>query len=139
MASGPRVGMLEPDFTPCSATAHGRFASGIPSAVQRCLTVVSVVDSSSQLVVLISGMQWPVTGDWRGSGHTGIGVACKDGHGMSWSLMNGPFGGTPQITGGFGNSDSCYPVTGDWDGNGTTTVGVACQSGHGIAWNLSNG
>jgi hypothetical protein len=81
----------------------------------------------------------PVTGDWDGNGTHTLGVVCRDGHGMSWDLMNINSGGTPQITGGYGNSDWCVPVTGDWDGDGRTSAGVACKNGTGITWSLSNG
>ena len=81
----------------------------------------------------------PVTGDWDGDGDSTLGMACKNGHGMSWSLMNINAGGSPQIVGGYGNSDYCVPITGDWDGNGTVTVGNACRNGHGMAFSLING
>ena len=85
---------------------------------------------------------WPVTGDWDGNGQTSIGAACQDGRQdgreIAWGLMNANIGGTPQIRGRFGNTDSCLPVTGDWDGDGQTSIGVACKDGDRIAWRLTN-
>ncbi len=57
----------------------------------------------------------PVTGDWNGNGTDTIGIACKEGHGLSWGLMNFHGGGSPQIEAGFGNGDT-YQPTGGWGG-----------------------
>jgi hypothetical protein len=55
---------------------------------------------------------WPVTGDWKGAGPSGIGVACHEGHELSWKVMYGPYGGTPQKTASFGNGDYYQPTSG---------------------------
>jgi hypothetical protein len=54
----------------------------------------------------------PVTGDWNGDGRDGIGVACHSGHGLTWYVMYGPYGGSPQATAGFGNGDYYQPTGG---------------------------
>jgi subtilisin family serine protease len=61
----------------------------------------------------------PVTGDWTGSGHTGIGVF-RNG---TWYLRNTNDTGPADFSFAFG-SPGDVPVTGDWAGTGTTGIGV---------------
>jgi hypothetical protein len=80
---------------------------------------------------------WPVSGDWDGDGHAGVGTACRDGDRMRWLLRNAlSGGGATDVV--FGQFDGCRPVTGDWDGDGSTGIGTACQSGDGLVWRLTN-
>ncbi len=81
----------------------------------------------------------PVVGDWDGNGTTTIGVACKNGTGVTWSLRNANSSGAPNISFGWGSS-TCTDITGNWDGNlnNTTTVGQTCASGGTWSWRLSN-
>jgi hypothetical protein len=64
----------------------------------------------------------PVTGDWTGSGHSGIGAF--DPTTGFWFLRNERSAGS--LDAGLFNfgAQGAVPVTGDWDGNGTTTVGL---------------
>jgi hypothetical protein len=75
----------------------------------------------------------PVAGDWKGTGHTGIGMF--DPSTGTWYLRNEPGPGLPDAGvfqyGGVG----WKPVVGDWDGDGTTDIGVVDPNG---VWYLRN-
>jgi protocatechuate 3,4-dioxygenase beta subunit len=78
----------------------------------------------------------PVTGDWTGSGHTGIGV--YDPSTGTWYLRNSASAGAADTVFQYGGA-GWLPVTGDWDGNGTTTVGVVDPTNaSGLVWYLRN-
>jgi hypothetical protein len=66
----------------------------------------------------------PVTGDWTGSGHTGIGEF--DPSTQTWYLRNEDSAGAPDAgTFQFGAPGSNWiPVTGDWTGTGHTGIGL---------------
>jgi len=80
----------------------------------------------------------PVTGDWDGDGKDTIGVVCRAGASLVWSLVNGLGGGPSYPPFGFGDAGRCWPVTGDWNGDGRDGVGVACRDGIEISWALTD-
>jgi hypothetical protein len=81
----------------------------------------------------------PVTGDWTGSGHTGIGM--YDPATATWYLENDPGSGKVDFQFQFG-APNWAPVTGDWNGDGVTTIGVVAplepSGASGPHWYLRN-
>src|SRR5581483_8211276 len=64
----------------------------------------------------------PVSGDWTGSGQTGIGVF--DPNTATWYLRKEATGGSPDAGQFQYGMPGWLPVTGDWTGTGNTGVGV---------------
>jgi hypothetical protein len=64
----------------------------------------------------------PVTGDWNGVGHTGIGVYVNATG--EWLLRNEVSSGAPDAGNFFYGGAGLVPVTGDWSGTGHSGIGV---------------
>ncbi len=128
-----RISSEGADWTPWTTFKTGRYRDFIPEA-QAAVDRLPTTPSLPRRPIC-----HPVSGDWDGDGDVTLGVACKEGHGYRWDLMNFHGGGSPQIVGGYGNSDTCRPLVGDWDGDGQDTIGVSCKDGIGMRWSLVNG
>jgi hypothetical protein len=129
-------------FGPVNSTpVSGRFTAGVLGigAVDRTGTfdnwmIRNSLTAGPPTTTFSYGLSsWiPLTGDWAGSGVTGIGV--YDPSSGTFYLRNSASPGAANFTFQFGPVNS-KPVVGDWDGNGTTTIGVVDSQGR---WFIRN-
>ena len=77
----------------------------------------------------------PVTGDWDGTGQTGVGVVQAVDGSLVWHLASA--GGAARATSTFGNEGD-VPVTGDWTGDGHSGIGVVREVAGRLRWLLAD-